>query len=199
MGIARMINRAVSLPDRLLESLLAAPTTVHRVHRNLRTTTAQAVGVLPDVIRVVARLHVVLDEVEALAGRTTGVVRSAQTTTRSVAAVSTDAAAAVAMASEEIRRCHQLLGLYESALTDLAPVVTAAASELEPHHLHAVVQALDLVPGLVDLVPPALENLADLTPELGQLNDRLDSVGEIVEGIPGADRLRRRTQAAAHG
>jgi len=45
-------------------------------------------------------------------------------------------------------------------------------------------------------VQPALRNLADLTPELEHLAERLDSVGEIVEGIPGARFLRGRAQAA---
>ena len=49
-----------------------------------------------------------------------------------------------------------------------------------------------MLPDLIRPAVPAMQALAALMPELEQLTERLDGVGQVVEGIPGAKMLRRR-------
>jgi hypothetical protein len=49
-----------------------------------------------------------------------------------------------------------------------------------------------MLPDLIRPAVPAMQALAQLMPELEQLTERLDGVGQVVEGIPGTKMLRRR-------
>ena len=54
---------------------------------------------------------------------------------------------------------------------------------------------LDEVPNLVDRLQPALDGMGKLGPHLQDVTERMDNVGQVVEGLPGAKVLRRRGQA----
>jgi hypothetical protein len=54
---------------------------------------------------------------------------------------------------------------------------------------------LNEVPNLVDRLEPALEGMGNLLPHLNSVTDRVDTVGQVVEGLPGANLLRRRGRA----
>ncbi len=99
------------------------------------------------------------------------------------------------LASAELRRAVALLVEHRSTLQQAGATASHAADRVTTDHVDAVAHLLDLVPDLLDLVVPALRGMADISPELDQLTDRFDSVGQIVEGLPGAKRLRRRGEA----
>ncbi|MDX6327409.1 MAG: hypothetical protein QOK15_3763 [Nocardioidaceae bacterium] len=50
---------------------------------------------------------------------------------------------------------------------------------------------------LVDRLEPALDGMGNLIPQLDGVTDRMDNVGQVVEGLPGAKLLRRRGRARA--
>lgn len=121
--------------------------------------------------RVVGRVDAALERVEGLIDDVAATNAHAQAVVDRIDATSRQAAEAVDLGSAELRR---------------------ATDRLSVEHVDAVAHLLELVPELLDLVVPALRGMADLTPELDRLTDRFDTVGQIVEGLPGAKRLRRR-------
>ena len=196
MHVGRGVVSAVAWPLTLVRGVVAAPAQVRRIGSAVQAAGVETLDLLLRVRGIVDRIDVILEKVTAVVSRVDDVTRVAGAVAVSAASVADEAAAVIDRAATDVRRLQRLLDLYEPQLQALAPLVTAAAVDLGPKHIRSVVQALDLMPDLVDLVQPALRNLADLSPELGQLTERLDDVGQIVQGIPGANLLRQRTRAA---
>jgi hypothetical protein len=126
---------------------------------------------------LVERLARDLDEVEALIRRVDRTLDAVAAVVDSAAGVAADAAVKTGFAGEVIGRLQRLVDLYEPPLRALAPVLT------------------DLAPRVLDQIEPALRNLANLAPDLAQVTERVDNVGQIVEGLPGAKLLQRRGEA----
>jgi ABC-type transporter Mla subunit MlaD len=106
-------------------------------------------------------------------------------------------------------RARQLWGQVEATVSEARSVLARAgavvdraetdldeaARGLRPEQVRSLGRLLDLVPDVLDQIEPALRNLADLAPELEQVTERVDDVGQIIEGLPGAKVLRRRGRA----
>jgi ABC-type transporter Mla subunit MlaD len=137
----------------------------------------QVVAVPARARRLGERLARDLDEVEALIRRVDRTLDAVAAVVDSAAGVTADAAARTDAAGAVIGRLQRLVDLYEPPLRALAPAL------------------VDLVPRVLDKVEPALRNLANLAPNLEQVTERVDNVGQIVEGLPGARLLQRRGQA----
>lgn len=144
---------------------------------------------------IVGRIDDALERVEALIDDATATNAHAQAVVDRVDATSRQAAEAVDLASGELRRAVGLVVEHRTTLQRAGATAAHAADRVTAEHVDAVTHLLDLVPDLLDLVIPALRGMGDLTPELDQLTDRFDSVGQIVEGLPGAKRFRRRGEA----
>ncbi len=98
-------------------------------------------------------------------------------------------------ASVALRRVDDLVELFAPAVGALAPLAGEVADRARPQHVAAIFQGLDLLPELTGMIVPAVRNLVELIPELDLLIERLDNVGKIVEGLPGARRFKRRGEA----
>jgi len=196
MDVVRGVANTVAWPLGLVQGIVAAPSRIRKMSHTAQAAGVETLDLLLRVRGIVQRVEVVLDQVTVVVSRADDVARAAGAVAVSAASVANEAAAAADRIVAETRRLRRLLDLYEPQLNALAPLVTAAAADLGPQQLRSVVQALDLVPELVDLVQPALRNLADLSPELEQLTERMDDVGQIVQGIPGANLLRQRARSA---
>lgn len=142
--------------------------------------------------RIVGRVDAALERVEQLIDEVAATNAHAQAVVDRVDATSLQAAEAVDLGTAELRRAVGALAGHRESLGRAGTTAAHAADRLTGEHVDAVAHLLELVPELLDLVVPALRGMADLTPELDQLTDRFDSVGQIVEGLPGAKRLRRR-------
>ncbi len=160
------------------------------------TRPAQAAAdLLGSAWRIVGRVDDALERVEALIDDATATNAHARAVVDRFDATSRQAAETVDLASAELRRAAGLLVEHRTTLQQAGAAATHAADRVTTDHVDAVAHLLELVPELLDLVVPALRGMADLTPELDQLTDRFDSVGQIVEGLPGAKRFRRRGEA----
>ncbi|QVT81635.1 hypothetical protein ENKNEFLB_04047 [Nocardioides aquaticus] len=142
--------------------------------------------------RIVGRVDEALERVERLIDDVAATNAHAQAVVDRVDATSLQAAEAVDLGTAELRRAVGALAEHRATLERAGTTAGHAADVLGAQHVDAVAHLLELVPDLLDLVLPALRGMADLTPELDQLTERFDSVGQIVEGLPGAQRLRRR-------
>lgn len=141
------------------------------------------------------RLEIEAIEVQGLVDRIEplpGVAAEALTEVREIAL---GAAATRALAEEQVQRLRRLVDDYEAPLRALAPLLVQASRELHPRHLAGIASLLDQLPGLVNRLEPALTSMAELAPEMEAVTERMDNVGQVVEGLPGAKALRRRGKA----
>lgn len=142
--------------------------------------------------RIVGRVDAALERVERLIDDVAATNAHARAVVDRIDATSLQTAEAVDLGSAELRRTVGLLAEHRATLERAGATAGHAADRLTTEHVDAVAHLLELVPELLDLILPALRGMADISPELVQLTDRFDSVGQIVEGLPGARRLRRR-------
>lgn len=194
-----LFRAAAAVPRRSVEVAAATP--------------AVLTGLYADVGDLVVRAGRVLDRLESLLGRAEeaaddveGAVLRARTLEDRVVAltevaghVGVAAGDATALAAEQASRLQRVLDLYEPLLRDLAPLARETSRIVLPSHLRGLAALLQELPGLVDRFEPALKGMADLAPEMKDVTEKLENVGEIVEGVPGAKLLKRRGKAREDG
>lgn len=185
-----------SLPRRTITGVAQAPQQVRKAWQGLEEAGTVALDVVQNPQALLDRIHATLDEITALAEDVRRLTDAVSASVAAVAVVSAEVERTRAQAATEIRRTELLLDLYDEPLAALAPVIAEASTSLSPQQIRLVGQLLDLIPDEAERVQPAVKNLVALAPDLEELIERLNSVGEVVEGIPGAGLLRRRTQAA---
>ena len=199
MGAIELVSRAVRTPADIATGVLVTPGRVRRLWHELEGTVTQARIVVERAGRAVSRAESDLDDVEALMRRVDGTAEAAGEVVGVAAQLLATAGASTELAGELVARLQRLQDLYEPPLRALAPVLTETAARLRPEQARSVARLLDLVPRVLDQIEPALRNLASLTPELEQVTERVDNVGQIVEGLPGAKLLQRRGRAKENG
>ena len=172
---------AVRLPGQAVE-------TGRRLVADATDVAEQAAALAVRAVRLVERIEVLVDEIAGIAARADLVASKADTVATEIGEVS-------ALAETQVQRLQALLDACAPALLHLQPVLDQAGVVLAPRHSEAVARLLDLTPEVIDLISPALTNLGDLTPELHALAERFEAMGQIVEGIPGSKRLKRRGAA----
>jgi ABC-type transporter Mla subunit MlaD len=153
-------------------------------------------GVPGRVEALLDRVDAVLTRVEGLVDDVDAVADSAAATAAKAAAIAERADGVAARAEAVTGRVETVMDKYGDSLGDLAPLARDAAAGLTTAHVTALISALDQLPEVVDLITPAMRGLAALAPDLDELLDRLNAVGEIVEGLPGASMFRKRGQSA---
>lgn len=195
MGLSQFVGSAVTVPMSTLDVVLAAPEHTRTALAEVQRLAGQIWRLVGRTNLLLGRISLLLDSVETLVAAAALTRDEAQAVIDRTGRLSDAAEAPVALATEETQRVKRLLDEYEQQLRGLAPLLRQAALDLSPQHLHAVGQLHDRIPVFLDLVEPALRNLANLAPELEEVTERMDSVGEIVEGLPGAGMLRRRSKA----
>lgn len=189
MRVGSLVVRVVAAPVQVCLLAAAAPTLAYTLAQEAALEAAQAIerGRL-----MLARAALLLDAVELLVAEISVTSERAAQVVASADVTAVDAAGAVSIAEAQIRRVEVLLEACTPVLVELQPVLSRAGQTLQPSHVAAITQLLDLTPEVLDLIAPALRGMGDLTPEIDQLAERLDAVGQIVEGIPGAGLLKRR-------
>lgn len=187
--ITSLVRQAVILPVRAAVIAWEAPGLTYAVGRqtvdDVNRAFDQARLMAAQAAALIAAVEGLVAEVAVIAARAAAVVDLAEV-------VAVDAARAVQRVETQLDHTQLLLEAYAPALAEAQPVVRRAADMFQPHHVDAVTSLLDLAPEVVDLIAPALHALGQLTPELGQLAERFEAIGQIVEGIPGAGLFKRR-------
>ncbi len=151
-----------------------------------------AADLLGSAWRIVSRVDDALERIEVLIGDIEATNAHAQAVTGRVDVTARQAAASVDQLSVELHRAVGSLTEHREALEAGGRTLDHAGRVLTVEHVDSAVRLLELMPDLIDLVIPALRGMAGVSSELDQLADRFDSVGQIVEGLPGAKRLRQR-------
>ena len=145
----------------------------------------EIVSLMPRLLRMVAegeRLLALVDEV---------VVRIELTRAAAADVVSrVDATAA---------RADALVVLLEPAVVQLLPAIEQLAERVGPREVDRVVEVLDVAPELVGRVQrllPVLDSLASVAPDLGDLLAASRELNELLGGLPGMGRVKKRVEEA---
>jgi uncharacterized protein YoxC len=184
-----------TVPRRVAGVLTGAELLLERVQPlvlDLEQTQRRIDAAVTEVIEV-ARSAGAATEESAEVARAAALVTEQSAEVATAAGATTAEVAKVTLAAAKVtRRMEALLAAYEPVLKEASPAMDELSRLLEPHHARALVQAVQMLPDLIRPAVPAMQALAQLMPELEQLTERLDGVGQVVEGIPGAKMLRRR-------
>lgn len=195
MDVLEVARRVAGIPVGTL-------TAVRSAQAEVLSLRSQVGDLVEHVRRLLARMDSILDLAELRLDEVTPTLERANRVTVDAAslAVEVDAIArgveaTRALAEEQARRVTTLMDLYEPILTSVRPVVGQLARAVTPAQLAGVLALLEELPKLVDRLEPALVGMAGVVPELEGVTEKMDNVGSVVEGLPGAKLLRRRGQA----
>jgi hypothetical protein len=188
VDIPSAARRLTDLPRQGLSVALGTPQELARLW-------SEAERLLGRAGRLLERAELLVDRLESQLVEADGLLDHGRLVAKRAETVATDVADTRAATEAQVRRVQRIIDRYEPVLERLVPVAAEAAATVRPSHLGGVVTLLEELPSLVDRFEPALASMASLTPEMEEVSERMDNVGEIVEGMPGAKLLRRRGKA----
>jgi ABC-type transporter Mla subunit MlaD len=154
---------------------------------------------------LVPRLVSIVGEVEQLMVRVNAVVGSIVETNQRATQV-------VERTAQVVGRAEQLVGTAEDMLGGLAPIVdrfvpvldriepmvARIADTTSPDEVDAVVKLIDTLPELSDKlrtdILPVLDTLGTVAPDLRDLLDSSKELNEIMSGLPGLGRVKKRIE-----
>ena len=195
MDLPQAARRLADVPRRTLEVALGAPEQVAELLQATGLVVTRATRLLNRADLIVARLEHKLDEFDELTNRAYGLIDKADRAADATQSVVQEVHATREYAEQQLGRMRQLLDMYQPLLQRLAPLGDEVAATLKPAHVRGIASLLNEIPNLIDRLEPALEGMGNLVPHLDSVTDRMDTVGQVVEGLPGANLLRRRGQA----
>lgn len=145
-----------------------------------------------DLVAVVPRVLRLIGEAELLLTRAGAAVARIEST-RSAAAATIDRVDAT------VARADALVVLAEPAVLRLLPALERLAATVGPAEVDCVVRLLKLAPELVGRVQQSLDVLDGLTSVSPDLQDLLASsreLNELLGGLPGMGRVKKRVEEA---
>jgi hypothetical protein len=162
---------------------------------------------LDRVLALAPRAVALLDQAEALMVRVEVLVSSIETTDRQARAVVSNAQKTVAAADRAVRQATALtdqltpiVTASEPALTRLVPVLNRVAESVTPQDAAAIAQLVNDLPEIVSKlnrdILPVLDTLGTIAPDLREVLDVSKDVSEMLGGVPGLGRIKRRLEDA---
>lgn len=188
-------RRILELGLRTADSVAHAPEQASALMDQVTGLVRRAGRLLDRADLVVARLEHKLDELDEIATESQTLLQEGHQVAGHAGGVTAAAERTRDVAQEQVDRLRTLLDSYQPVLERMAPLGAEAASTLRPSHVRALAALLNELPHLVDRIEPALEGMGSMVPHMREVTDRMDNVGQVVEGLPGAKLLRRRGQA----
>ncbi|EFQ82810.1 hypothetical protein HMPREF0063_12019 [Aeromicrobium marinum DSM 15272] len=149
-----------------------------------------------EVASVVPRALHLLTATEQLLRRVDELVDRIEQTRQAADAVIVRTAGTVGSAEPTLRRAEELLDSFAPSLQRLQPTLDRLAETTHPDEVTALVDLIDHLPMLVarletDIVP-ILENLGTVGPDIHDLLDTVQGLGEMLAKVPGLARMRQR-------
>lgn len=190
-----MVRRVSAAGRKTVEGTLAAPDQIGALWGEVNELVRRVHRLVNRVEHLARRVEHELDRLDAMLVESRGILDDGADVARTGREVADGAGRTREHAEEQVIRVRTLLDLYLPALESLAPVAREAAGLLRPVHLRGLARLLDELPALVDRIEPALDGMGNMAPHLEDMTDRMDNVGQVVEGIPGAKLLKRRGEA----
>jgi hypothetical protein len=195
-GVARGL---AAVPLKSAEVVVALPQMAADLSAESSRLLTRAGGLLDRTDNLLERAEAAMTVIEEMLPRVRRLEEQAAAVGDRGGEVAAAAADATTAAERQVVRVQRLLDLYQPVLESLTPLARESSRLLGPSHVRGLAALLAELPQLVDRFEPALEGMANLTPELHHVTDKVENVGEIVEGVPGATALKRRGRAREGG
>jgi hypothetical protein len=195
MGVLDVARQVASVPIGTLAAARTAQAEVRSVWSQVSELVEHARGLLARMEDLLDLTERRLDEVIPTLQRANRVTVEAASLEATVDDIAHAVETTRALADEQVRRATSLMDMYEPILTGIRPVVGQVARALTPAQFNGVLALLEELPNLVDRIEPALVGMAGMVPELEGVTERMENVGLVVEGLPGAKLLKRRGHA----
>lgn len=188
-------RRIIGAGLRTVEGVVRAPEQIAEFWGEVNDLVRRAGRLLNRADLIAARMEHDLDELDSITTDSQKLLLDGRAVADAADGMTAAAGWTRQQAQEQVDRLRRLLDLYQPLLESLAPLGAEAANALRPAHLRGLVSLLNELPNLVDHIEPALEGMGTVGPEMREMTDRMDTVGQVVEGLPGSKMLRRRGQA----
>lgn len=196
MDLGRTVARALAVPRVVVVTAVETPRNARMLWRGVQLAVGEALEMLSRAQRMMNRAEELVVRFEDLAARAGALALATEAVVTGAGAVTAGAATTADLVDVEVQRLRVLVGMYDEQVVALAPVLAEAAISWQPHHVRALAQVVGVMPEMMAMAEPALVALADLAPDLQKLGDKMNDMGEVVDGIPGAGLFRRRAQSA---
>ncbi|WP_293781464.1 hypothetical protein [uncultured Aeromicrobium sp.] len=176
----------------------------------LVTALPRALALLDEAEVLVARISALLDDVEATHARTVEVieradktaadadeiVRRSNETVDSANAIVVRTAGTVGSVEPTIKRTERLIDLFAPSLERLQPMLDRLSTTTDTQEVDALVGLIDHLPHLLERVEteviPMLANLQTIAPDIHDMLDLIQELGDMLGKLPGMGRIKRR-------
>jgi ABC-type transporter Mla subunit MlaD len=192
-----LLDRLVGMPREALAVAVAGPQAAADLWAAVQRLVDRASAALDRIEALLDHVETRVEDVGVVTERTRRVLDAASGTSAEADRLVAGALRSSRSADHLLERLRALLDLYEPLLRRTGSIAHEAGTRLQPTHLRGLVALLDELPRVVQDLEPALKGMAGvggMVPELEEVAERMDNVGQIVEGVPGAKMLRRRGQ-----
>jgi ABC-type transporter Mla subunit MlaD len=158
----------------------------------------RAVALIPRIAAVVAEIERILPRAQAVISRIEQTDLLARAVVARSDATVTATQTVVDAAAVTSAQVAPLLEAYQPALEQLQPVVDRLADTTSPDEVDAVVTLIDTLPQLVQRLDtdilPMLNTLGTVAPDLRDLLDVSKELNEMLGGLPGLGRIKKRIE-----
>ncbi|RLV56749.1 hypothetical protein D9V41_02905 [Aeromicrobium phragmitis] len=190
--LATALPRALALLDEA-EALLARVSTM--VDQVDATRTAA-----DEIVRRAGETVDAADELVRRADKTAAdadeIVRRSSATVDSANAIVVRTAGTVGSVEPTIKRTERLIDLFAPSLERLQPLLDRLATTTDTQEVDALVGLIDHLPHLLERVEteviPMLANLQTIAPDIHDMLDLVQELGEMLGKVPGMGRIKRR-------
>lgn len=158
----------------------------------------QAITLVPRLVSIVTEVETLLTRVQAAVTALELTQQRAQAVVERTEAVVAEAATITERAGPLVEQLAPLLQDSLPTLQQLEPILRRITETTDPDEVAAAVTMVDLMPELVgkvkDDIFPVIDTLGTVAPDLRDLLDVSKELNELLAGIPGFGRVKRKVE-----
>ena len=164
--------------------------------RDLVAVVERAGDGLEHLFATVPRLRALLEQAETVVTEVAALVGRIELTRGEAQAVARRTDETVANAEGLVARADTMLASLEPPLSRLQPSLERLAETTHPQEVDALIDLIDLLPGLLDQVErdvvPMMKTLGSVAPDVHDLLDVSRELNEMLAKLPGMGRIKKR-------
>jgi ABC-type transporter Mla subunit MlaD len=158
----------------------------------------RAMALVPRLVSIVGEVEQLMVRVNAVVGSIVETNQRASQVVDRTAQVVTRAEALVGTAEGLVGKLAPIADRFVPVLDRIEPMVARIADTTSPDEVDAVVKLIDTLPELSDKlrtdILPVLDTLGTVAPDLRDLLDSSKELNELLSGLPGLGRMKKRIE-----
>lgn len=158
----------------------------------------RAMALVPRLVSIVGEVEQLMVRVNAVVGAIVETNQRASQVVDRTAQIVVRAEGLVGTAEGLVGRLTPIVDRFVPVLDRIEPMVARIADTTSPDEVDAVVKLIDTLPELSDKlrtdILPVLDTLGTVAPDLRDLLDSSKELNEIMSGLPGLGRVKKRIE-----